>query len=1322
MVNMMIIYNNYLKPIGILSNQGLEPMSPFFDDKFVQELDTGADTLEFRTFNNNYTSNKLKVGNYVGFRFQGKVKLFQILETIDVHDGEKKEIEVYGETVGLELLNDYSDTFTIEGNAKLFFNTILADTRWRLRYISSTLENNIQKIEYKEMKSVYTIIQENLETFGGLEIEFSVGYSGNMITGFYIDVYANGERGRLTEKRFTFNESMKLLQRKYSFEKFCTAVVAEGKKGVTIKDVEWKKSEGKPVNKPAGSMYLVDDNANQLYNRNGNYIVGKYSNNECESKETLCEEAWDYLQENKEPHVTYECDVALVTEQYEDLYIGDTNYIIDYGWVPRIYLSCRVSVLEISFTNPSKNKVTFSNFKELTSRITRPKDGETPEIGDNGNWWIGGEDTGKPSQGPAAKYVIVNGEQIYKYANGFSGTPTPSIITISSSIIGVVNPSRIWSYKTPSMSNYVNMSSTDANIVIMHNDVIWGGSKSVTLRCSVGDKYDEITLVKVADGSQGIQGNGVKSTQEEFYLSSDKVNQPSEADPNWTATCPQWQPGKYIWTRIKMTYTNNNVEYVGYSVDTSWEAVNDLQIGGINILVSNKLTTYTPYNSIESATTGTDKFVSKWNPSYTGNVFTLKNNNSTPLNGIHTFSGFIKVNGEIPSSPYFKSISTYYGYALENYYDSTTGYFRLVQGQGGTSYWTIHAQTTRAGGSSDIVEITKMKLEEGNKATAYDKAPEDVDNAIGNNVANVDVMFYLSTSNISLAGGEWKTTAPPWEDGKYMWQKTVTTLGNGQTTETAPTCIAGAKGDSGYTIVLSNENHAFPCQSNGNIASAITTTTRVVAFKGAKEITPTIGTLPTIPGLTLTKSGATITIVASTGTSLADSGTFDIPITIDGIDFTKTFTWSKSKAGATGPQGNPGTDGKIGQGIESVDIEYAKSMKVDTPPKTGWSTVIPTYEKGYFLWQRTKVVYKDPAKTAYTTPIVDTIWGEIDSIYSSISTVDGRLSLLIGNSTDESNLTLSPKMITLLSENLVLSGKNIEINGDTKITGLVTANENFKINSDGSITCKKAEITGALTATGNIVLYDNPKGFRGKDTKGNEVTLAHVGMDDCSRFGWGSWERMSSEAYNMGCEYLGGKRAILRSKEQTYLVCNGGTYDAVGGSAIVFLMNSAGDYALRPVAPNKDYLGTGTYYWAGVSSKEFNNTSDRNLKENVKYISNAENIDINSNISALDCYDFMNNDLPVALYNYIDDIRTKIGVIAQDIVYNADKTNNKVGQLIVNVVPYTEDTVGEKLTYDMNNFIGVIAAAQQVNIKKTETHNERLNKIEKRLELLENGK
>ena len=33
-------------------------------------------------------------------------------------------------------------------------------------------------------------------------------------------------------------------------------------------------------------------------------------------------------------------------------------------------------------------------------------DGSTPYIGENGNWWVGGEDTGKPSQGKAYKAYV----------------------------------------------------------------------------------------------------------------------------------------------------------------------------------------------------------------------------------------------------------------------------------------------------------------------------------------------------------------------------------------------------------------------------------------------------------------------------------------------------------------------------------------------------------------------------------------------------------------------------------------------------------------------------------------------------------------------------------------------------------------------------------------------------------------------------------------------------------------------------------------------------------------------------------------------------
>ena len=145
----------------------------------------------------------------------------------------------------------------------------------------------------------------------------------------------------------------------------------------------------------------------------------------------------------------------------------------------------------------------------------------------------------------------------------------------------------------------------------------------------------------------------------------------------------------------------------------------------------------------------------------------------------------------------------------------------------------------------------------------------------------------------------------------------------------------GASGADAYTVILTNESHTFATQNNGNISSAISTTTQVLAYKGAKSITPTIGTLPTVNGLTLSKSGTTITIQANTGTSLADSGSFNIPVTVDGKSFTKTFSWSKSRQGATGATGATGASGT---NAKSVDIVASTQVFKSTD---GGKTFLP---------------------------------------------------------------------------------------------------------------------------------------------------------------------------------------------------------------------------------------------------------------------------------------------------------------------------------------------------------------------------------------------
>ena len=66
----------------------------------------------------------------------------------------------------------------------------------------------------------------------------------------------------------------------------------------------------------------------------------------------------------------YDVDVAMRSEEIAQLDIGDTHYVIDHDFNPPITITARVGKLEISFSDPTKNKVTLSNFKGATGAIS----------------------------------------------------------------------------------------------------------------------------------------------------------------------------------------------------------------------------------------------------------------------------------------------------------------------------------------------------------------------------------------------------------------------------------------------------------------------------------------------------------------------------------------------------------------------------------------------------------------------------------------------------------------------------------------------------------------------------------------------------------------------------------------------------------------------------------------------------------------------------------------------------------------------------------------------------------------------------------------
>ena len=114
----------------------------------------------------------------------------------------------------------------------------------------------------------------------------------------------------------------------------------------------------------------------------------------------------------------------------------------------------------------------------------------------------------------------------------------------------------------------------------------------------------------------------------------------------------------------------------------------------------------------------------------------------------------------------------------------------------------------------------------------------------------------------------------------------------------------GKPGTDGYTVSASRNSYVISTDKDGKIHTAVTTNTTISILKGSTPVTPTIGALPTVAGCTLSKSGATVTIVFNVGTSLAENGTISIPVVAEGKSFAVSFSYAKARAGAAGADSN----------------------------------------------------------------------------------------------------------------------------------------------------------------------------------------------------------------------------------------------------------------------------------------------------------------------------------------------------------------------------------------------------------------------------------
>ena len=402
--------------------------------------------------------------------------------------------------------------------------------------------------------------------------------------------------------------------------------------------------------------------------------------------------------------------------------------------------------------------------------------------------------------------------------------------------------------------------------------------------------------------------------------------------------------------------------------------------------------------------------------------------------------------------------------------------------------------------------------------------------------------------------------------------------------------------------------------------------------------------------------------------------------------------------GPQGAQGTPGGKGDQGVSVTKISNRYGTSTSKTTKPTT-WYTSYPSWTKGTYIWTKSIISYSN-GTTTETEPYVDTSWEGMSNLVDS--KVDNNQAAVFNALTNNGQ----EQGIYLKDGKVYVNGTYIKAN---TVTGAMLQGDSI----DGKT------ITGATLEGCRI--------FAAKDanqTDGHKFRIYADGRIYSNNFIQCYGETPSDNKYSelndgfiVATEYVKSP-AIKTTGQNLYFGIND---VAVPGSG-----SNTDRLRFCEISNNKffmpDYnatssstgvrLGASGHMWSTVYAKGGVNTgSDRTVKENIRYL-NAEN-DLatqSEDINEKDLYNFVRDDLMVAEYNFIGEERTEIGFIAQDILYNLDGSDNKVGQILVN----KPDEEQSPLTYSEKTYSNILAGALRQAINKIESLEKRVEELEKK--------
>lgn len=530
----------------------------FSDDEFHRYLDNGASTFDLTVAKkhriySNATDIEMEdfqylvANNFLIFTYKNKDYKFTIRRVEET----ETSIRLFCEDLSFDLLNEYRGPYIADKayNIAKYVNDCLYDSGYTIGI--NEFAKNTRTLKWEGDDTVLKRLLSICNSFDA-ELEFETQLNNDRTVNKQL-VHLRKRVGlNRPDIELKYGREVSSIRRNVDLTELITAIKPRGHendgKYVTIKNVakEVKDADGNVAYfTKKGSEYLYAPMANQTYGspekKSGGYIVGQFSY-DTESDTELYNRALTELQLKCMPAYEYEI------EGFYDVDIGDTVRAIDEAYNPILMLEARISEQTISFSDLTKNKTVYSNYRILENKVS--------------------------------KSLLDRIDEVKKYAEQVAKTYIFSISNVGSPMFRNGEGEVIFTAKIEKNNqdftdefnefNWIKQKK-DGSLDSVWNEAHKNFGKTLTVKpedfedtatfsyealeedLSIGGASGVVT--KVYDGEDGNDGVGIASDPEITYQgSASGTNKPTGT---WSTTIPEVPAGQFLWTKTVTTYTNN---------------------------------------------------------------------------------------------------------------------------------------------------------------------------------------------------------------------------------------------------------------------------------------------------------------------------------------------------------------------------------------------------------------------------------------------------------------------------------------------------------------------------------------------------------------------------------------------------------------------------------------------------------------------------------------------------------------------------------------------------------------------------------------------